>query len=175
MLPIRLLVRTTALTIALAALSACTTMVQNIPPGSPMATAESQYGRPNFTCARPNGVQRAIWTQQPLGQYAWGTDVTPDGRVVRMESILTDEHFKLLADGTEWTAQRVQCEFGPPARIEQVGLPSVREVVWSYRYRQDTVWNSLMYVYLGRDGQRVTRFHPGPDPMYDEDRFGWGW
>jgi len=23
---------------------------------------------------------------------------------------------------------------------------------------------------MGRDGRQVTRFHPGPDPMYDEDR-----
>ncbi len=29
-----------------------------------------------------------------------------------------------------------------------------------------------MYVYLGRNGDRVTHFHPGPDPMYDPDRFG---
>ncbi|WP_144640128.1 hypothetical protein [Bordetella genomosp. 13] len=172
MSPIRPLARCFALTAAVAALSACTTMVQDVPPGAPVATAEAQFGRANFSCTKPDGGQRAIWTQQPMGQYAWGTDVTPDGRVVRMEALLTDEHFKKLADGTEWTAQRVQCEFGPPARIDQVGMPSVREVVWAYRYRQESVWNSLMYVYMGRDGTRVTRFHPGPDPMYDDDKFG---
>ena len=68
------------------------------------------------------------------------------------------------------TAQQVQCEFGPPADISGVGLPSVRETVWAYRYKQSGVWNSPMYVYMGRDGNLVTRFHPGPDPIYDEDR-----
>jgi hypothetical protein len=28
-------------------------------------------------------------------------------------------------------------------------------------------------VYMGRDGNKVTHFHPGPDPMYDDDRFMW--
>jgi len=154
----------------LAALSACTTMVQDVPPGTPLATVQAGYGQPNFGCTRPDGTRRVIWTQQPLGQYAWGSDLTADGRVVRMEAILTDEHFARLKEGS-WTAEQVQCEFGPPASVREVGLPSVREVVWAYRYRQDQVWNSLMYVYLGRNGDRVTRFHPGPDPMYDDDRF----
>jgi len=155
---------------ALAALSACTSMVQEILPGTPLATAEARYGRPNFGCTRPDGSRRVLWTQQPLGQYAWGTDLTADDRVVRLEEILTDEHFARLREGV-WTADRVRCEFGPPATIRDVGLPSVREQVWAYRYRQDRVWNSLMFVYMGRDGDKVTRFHPGPDPMYDDDKF----
>src|SRR3546814_15109841 len=73
--------------------------------------------------------------------------------------MLTGAHLKVLAKGA-WTADQVRCEFGPPAQIDQVGLPSVRQVVWSYRYKQSGVWNSLMYVYIGRAGQCVTRFHP---------------
>ncbi|WP_233238452.1 hypothetical protein [Bordetella sp. LUAb4] len=157
-------------------------MAARVPPGAPLTQVEAEYGRPNFTCERTSpgpgpgreGGQRVIWTQQPLGQYAWGANVGPDGRIDRVERLLTDEHFKLLSDG-DWPADRVRCEFGPPAIIDQVGLPSVRQVVWSYRYRENDVWNSLMYVYMGRDGDRVTRHHPGPDPMYEEDRFGIGW
>ncbi|ARP96015.1 hypothetical protein [Bordetella genomosp. 13] len=164
-------VRLAALLAASAVLGGCTTMAQDVAPGSPLADAEAQYGPPNYTCTKPDGTRRAIWTQQPMGQYAWGTDVTPDGRVVRMEALLTDEYFRRLGQG-EWTAERVQCEFGPPARVDGVGLPSSRQIVWAYRYRQESVWNSLMYVYMGRDGTRVTRYHPGPDPMYDDERFG---
>jgi len=164
----------------LAALAGCADMAAKVPPGAPLSQVEAEYGRPNFTCERTGpgpglaGGQRVIWTQQPLGQYAWGANVGPDGRIDRVERLLTDEHFKLLSDG-DWPAERVRCEFGPPAIIDQVGLPSVRQVVWSYRYRENDVWNSLMYVYMGRDGDRVTRHHPGPDPMYEEDRFGMGW
>ncbi|MCD0501495.1 hypothetical protein [Bordetella petrii] len=155
---------------AVGALAACVNPAK-LPPDSPLADVSAQIGQPNFSCPMAGGGQRVIWTQQPYGQFAWGAHVGPDGRVDQVVPVLTDANFKRLATGT-WTAEQVRCEFGPPADISQVGLPSVREVVWSYRYKQSGVWNSLMYVYLGREGDRVTRFHPGPDPMYDED---WRW
>jgi hypothetical protein len=157
--------RVAALTL-LAALAGCADMAQRTPPGSALVQVESQYGKPNFTCRLPNGSERVIWTQQPLGQYAWGANVAPDGKIDRVERLLTDEHFRVLSEGV-WTAERLRCEFGPPARIDTVGLPSVRQVVWSYRYRENDSWNSLMYVYMGREGDQVTHHNPGPDPMYE--------
>ncbi|ANY17313.1 hypothetical protein [Bordetella pseudohinzii] len=165
------LARALAVGAAVAVLAACAPMTQ-VPPGSPYASVVSQYGQPNFSCQLPDGRQRVIWTQQPMGQYAWGTNLTADGRIEQLEALLTDAHFKRLGEGV-WSAERVRCEFGPPAEIRETGLPSVRQVVWAYRYRESSVWNSLMYVYMGRDGQQVTRFHPGPDPMYEERDRGW--
>lgn len=153
---------------ALALLAACSNMAQ-MPPGTPLYQVEAKYGKANFSCQDANG-QRLIWTQQPYGQYAWGTHVDAAGNTDRIQPLLTDEHFRLLASGT-WTADKVRCEFGPPAEISTVGLPSSTQIVWSYRYRQAGAWNSLMYVYFGSDGERVTRFHPGPDPMFDRDNF----
>ena len=72
-----------------------------------------------------------------MGQYAWGTRTTPDGKVGKIDQILTDEHFRVLDEGT-WTAEQVLCEFGPPAEREMVGMPSVAQMVWSYRYRQES-------------------------------------
>lgn len=162
--------RLAAAAAAVAALAACTNMTQT-PPGSPLVDVEARYGQPNFSCDRADGSRRVIWTQQPYGQYAWGANVDTNGRIDRVDLVLSDAYFKRLGTGA-WTAEQVRCEFGPPADISQVGLPSVREVVWAYRYKESGVWNSLMYVYLGKNGDRVTRFHPGPDPMYDDD---WLW
>ncbi|MBR8653523.1 hypothetical protein KDH83_09425 [Achromobacter sp. Marseille-Q0513] len=156
---------------ALLALSACANLAQ-VAPGTPLADVQARFGRPNFECPQANGGRRVIWTQQPMGQYAWGANVGADGKVDRVLPLLTDPHFKVLETGT-WSPDRVRCEFGPPARIDEAGLGEKREVVWSYRYKENSVWNSLMYVYMGRDGSGVTHFHPGPDPMYDEDRFMW--
>ncbi|MGB5807014.1 hypothetical protein, partial [Castellaniella sp.] len=119
-------------------------------------------------CVDRQGHDRAVWSRQPLGQYAWGATVDAQGRVQKVEPILTDEHFQILKQGT-WTANQVRCEFGPPAIIDTAGLPNVRQIVWSYRYKQDHVWNSLMYVFMGPAGDQVTKFHPGPDPMYIYD------
>lgn len=150
-------------------LAACTSMA-DIPAGTPLHQVESKYGKPNYSCPAQNGGQRLIWSMQPMGQYAWGTNVDAAGNTDSVQSLLTDEHFRLLASGT-WTPEQVRCEFGPPAKVETVGLPSSTQIVWSYRYRQSGAWNSLMYVYFGIDGTKVTRFHPGPDPMYDPDNF----
>ncbi|HUH59210.1 MAG TPA: hypothetical protein VL001_03955 [Candidimonas sp.] len=155
--------------VPLAMLAACANMAET-PPGAPLHEVEARFGQPNFSCPGDNGTQRLIWTQQPSGQYAWGTNVDPSNRIDRMVPLLTDEHFRVLASGV-WTQDRVRCEFGPPAQISTVGLPSVRQLVWSYRYRQSKTWNSLMHVYFGQDGAQVTRFHPGPDPMFDRENF----
>lgn len=153
--------------LALSVLGACANMTDT-PPGTALAQVQAKFGAPNFSCPMPSGGKRVIWTQQPAGQYAWGAHVDSAGNIDRIERLLTNQHFRVLASGV-WTPEKVLCEFGPPARRETVGLPSVQEVVWSYRYLESDAWNSLMYVYFGHDGQRVTHFHPGPDPAYDPE------
>lgn len=154
--------------IALACLGACANMTQT-PPGTPISQVEAKYGQPNYTCPLANGGTRMIWSRQPFGQFAWGTNVDDSGHVDEVKQLLTDQHFQVLSHGT-WTPQQVLCEFGPPAIKDGVGLPGDIKIVWSYRYLQSGVWNSLMYVYFGVDGSHVTHFHPGPDPMYEERR-----
>ena len=158
----------TALLPLLLALTGCAG-IASTPPGTPLAEVEAKFGKPTIACPLSNGGQRLVWSTQPMGQYAWGTRTTPDAKVGHIDQILTDEHFRVLDTGT-WTAEQVLCEFGPPAERGMVGMPSVAQMVWSYRYRQEGVFYSLMYVYLGKDGKQVTRYHPGPDPLYDPNK-----
>lgn len=143
-------------------------MDQLIHPGTPYTQVVARYGRPDLLCPLAGGGQRAVWTSQPMGHYAWGTDVDAEGRIGHMQALLTDQHFRSkLVIG--WTSGQVRCEFGPPAIIDGTGLPGRTAVVWSYRYLQDGVWNSLMYVYMGPNGDHVTSHNPGPDPAYEHD------
>ena len=84
---------------ALLALSACANLAQ-VAPGTPLADVQARFGRPNFECPQANGGRRVIWTQQPMGQYAWGANVGTDGKVDRVLPLLTDPHFKVLETGT---------------------------------------------------------------------------
>ena len=61
------LARTTLAAAALAGLAACANLAE-VPPGTPLANVETQFGRPNFECPQANGGRRVIWTQQPMGQ-----------------------------------------------------------------------------------------------------------
>ena len=148
----------------------CTTL-NDIKPGTPLAIVEQDFGRPNTVCDLPNNERRMVWSQQPMGHYAWATVVGADSQVGPMTQILTDNAFAKLGEGT-WTPEQVTCEFGPPMEIDKVGLPGDLQVVWSYRYRQYGVWYSLMYVFFGTDGKQVTKFFAGPDPMFMYDD-GW--
>jgi hypothetical protein len=45
--------------------------------------------------------------------------------------------------------------------------------VWSYRYRESGVWNSMMHVHFDQAGV-VRQMLNGPDPRYqDHDRDFW--
>jgi hypothetical protein len=151
-----------ALAGALIALAGCA-QLKSVPAGTPIAEVEKQFGKPTTICTNNDGTKRMIWSEQPMGQYAYGSFVSKEGNVVAMKQLLTDEHFAMLAQG-KWTDQQVTCEFGPPANTD--GVAKGHEIVWAYRYKQSGVWNSLMYVYMGADGKQVTHFHPGPDPLY---------
>lgn len=145
-------------------LGACATPA-DIPAGTPLSDVQARYGRGTVQCPLPSGGQRVVWSGQPMGQYAWATNVTPEGRVGQIEQILTDASFAHVETGT-WDVDRLLCTFGPPAERATVGLPGTRQLVWSYRYRQSGAWNSLMHFYLSPEGQ-VTRMHPGPDPLFE--------
>ncbi len=142
---------------------------QSVKPGMSVAEAVQKLGKPTTTCTRDDGTQRLIWTMQPYGQYAWGTNTTKQGTVVEMQQLLTDAHFQVLANG-KWTDQQVLCEFGEPAN--KYGIAKGNEIVWAYRYKQEGVWAEMVDVYRGQEGNLVSRFHPAPDPdtLGDGDR-----
>ncbi len=150
-------------------LGGCANMA-DIPPGTEMVTIESKFGQPTFVCELPDGTSRAIWSQQPYGQYAWATMVSPDGVAGPVEQILNDRTFEVLGEGV-WDSERVQCMFGPPADIYTVGIPGYVKRVWAYRYRQYEVWYSMMFVFFDPETDIVIEHYPGPDPMflYDDD------
>lgn len=150
-------------------LSACAN-ITDMPAGSSLAQVTTEFGNPNHVCSYDNGNSRVVWSQQPLGQYAYGANVDADGNIDEIIPIFTNANFNQLSQG-KWDAERVECEFGKPAEKGTVGLPSVRQTVWSYRYKESGAWNSLMHIYFDRETGLVTKHHPGPDPMYERERF----
>lgn len=147
------------------ALGGCA-QLQSTKHGTPVADVIKQFGKPTTVCRNQDGTERLVWSQQPFGHVAWGTNTTKDNTVGSFTQVLTDTHFDLLKTGT-WSDERVRCEFGPPASID--GIAKGNEKVWSYRYMQSSVWYSMMYVYMGPKGNLANRHHPGPDLMYLRD------
>ncbi len=155
---------------ALAALSTGCAQIATVKPGTSLATVEKQFGMPSTLCSAADGTKRAVWSQQPLGEFAFATTIGVDYRVSEFEQVLTDKSFNQLGSGV-WTPERVRCTFGPPENISSVGLPGLVRTVWSYRYRQNGVWYSLMYVFFDKDTNTVNQYFAGPDPMFEYGDF----
>lgn len=81
----------------------------------------------------------------------------------------TDAAFAAIAIGKD-TQHTVRATFGPPDETTYLALRDLQ--VWSYRYRQQDVWYSMMHIHFDRNGI-VRELQSGPDPERDEHHFGW--
>lgn len=99
----------------------------------------------------------------PMGQFTWMARIGADGRLVSYEQVLTGEKFATIKID-EATKEDVLRAIGRPAEKSAVAMKNYE--VWSYRYKEAKVWNSLMHVHFDRQGI-VRQMLNGPDPLYD--------
>jgi hypothetical protein len=161
-------IKTVALSALLAlSLFGCAQMFRQPPPaGAPLAEVTAALGQPNAVYPGPDGGQILEYRGQPMGQFQHMAYIGPDGRLVSYEQVLTSENFgKVKVD--HWTKDDILRHFGRPAETSAVGFHHYE--VWSYRYKEAGVWNSMMHVHFDQQGV-VRQMLNGPDPMYD-DRF----
>jgi len=158
-----------ALVAATAALSlgGCAALVRPAPPpGATLAEVTAQLGQPNAVYREPDGGQDLEYRGQPMGQFQYMARIGPDGRLIVYEQVLTDASFaKVKIDHT--TKDEILRMFGQPAEVSRVYAHNYE--VWSYRYKESGVWNSMMSVNFDEHGI-VRQMLNGPDPRYD-DRF----
>jgi hypothetical protein len=146
-------------------LSACAPMLRQAPPaGAPLAEVTAKLGRPDAIYPEPDGDQVLEYRGQPMGQFQYMARIGPDGRLVAYDQVLTSENFaKVKVD--QWTKDDILRHFGRPAEVTGVYYHNYE--VWSYRYKEAGVWNSLMSVHFDQQGV-VRQMLNGPDPMFDE-------
>jgi hypothetical protein len=148
-------------------LSACAPMLRDAPPpGAPLAEVTAKLGQPTAVYPEPDGGRVLEYRGQPMGQFQWMARIGPDGRLVSWQQVLTSENFaRVQVDRS--TRDDILRMFGRPAEVSRVGFHNYE--VWSYRYKEAGVWNSMMHVHFDERGI-VRQMLNGPDPMYD-DRF----
>jgi hypothetical protein len=153
-----------ALVLTALSLSACAVFRQPPPPGAPLAQVVAALGQPDASYPEPDGGQLLEYRGQPMGQFQHMARIGPDGRLVSWEQVLTSENFgKVKVD--HWTKDDILRHFGRPAEVSRVGFHNYE--VWSYRYKEAGVWNSMMHVHFDQQGV-VRQMLNGPDPMYDD-------
>ena len=135
-------------------------------PGEPLAAVTAKLGQPTAVYPLPDG-QELEYAKGPYGQQTYMAQFGPGGRLRSFEQVLTGEKFATIKLNSA-THQDVLRIVGRPAETSRVHLNNYE--VWSYRYKEAGVWNSMMHVHFDEAGI-VRLMQNGPDPMYDERRF----
>jgi hypothetical protein len=154
-----------AIALALAlALPACAPLVQRTPAvGTPLADVTARLGKPDAVYPTPDGGQVLESRGQPMGQFQHMARFRPDGRLLSYEQVLTTEQFARVQVGY-WNKDDILRHFGRPAEVSRERVNG--DEVWSYRYKEKGVWDSLMNITFTKPGV-VRRMENTPDPVLD--------
>jgi hypothetical protein len=107
----------------------------------------------------------------PWGQKTYMARIGQNGKVKSFEQVLTTQKFASIKIG-EATKADVLRTIGAPSETSYLPLSDLE--VWTYPYKENDVWNSMMHVHFDRSGI-VRKMLNGPDPRYDPDsRFPFG-
>jgi len=160
-------IKTTAALALILSLSACAPIIRRTPPpGAPLAEVTAKLGKPNAVYQEADGSQIFEYTGQPMGQFQYMARIGADGRMLSYEQVLTDEKFAAI-EANRWNKDDVLRHFGHPAQVVRSRLDEGE--IWSYRYKEKGVWDSLMNVDFNGRGV-VLRTFTSADPVLD-DRF----
>lgn len=102
----------------------------------------------------------------PWGQRTYMARVSPDGRVISFEQVLTTQKFASIKVG-DASKDDVLRTVGSPSETSYLSLTDLE--VWSYPYKENGIWNSVMHVHFDRTGI-VRKMLNGPDLRFDPDR-----
>jgi hypothetical protein len=148
----------------LATLAGCALMTNPPVAGTTESEIVAQLGRP--TASYQDGNNKLLeYAHGPAGQQTYMARIGTDGKLISYEQVLTAERFGTIKIG-EASKDDVLHAIGTPSETSYLSLPKLE--VWSYRYKESGVWNSMMHVHFDQAGI-VRKLQNGPDPLYDHD------
>ena len=147
-------------------LAGCAGMMRTTPSvGDPVATVTAKYGKPTAVYATGAGKELE-YTNGPMGQTTWMAHIDADGKLTSFEQVLTEQKFAMIKVGNA-TKEDVLRTIGRPG--EQSHVAQNNYEVWTYRYKENGVWNSMLQVHFDKDGV-VRLMENTPDQMFKSMR-----
>jgi hypothetical protein len=157
--------RSLLITFLMALCSACSIFqTVTFDPGTPEAEVIAKLGSP--TNRFQVGDEHLLeYAKGPWGQRTYMARFDANGKLISYEQVLTTQKFSTIKIG-ESTKADVLHTVGAPSETSFLPLPGLE--VWSYPYKQDNVWNSMMHVHFDKAGI-VQKMLNGPDPNFEPD------
>jgi hypothetical protein len=136
--------------------------------GASEADVIARLGAP--THRYPDGKDQVLeYANGPWGQTTYIARIGADGRLASYQQVLTTEKFATIKVG-EANKESVLRTIGAPSERVYLRLPQLE--VWSYPYKENGAWDSVMHVHFDNAGI-VRKMENGPDMRRDPDsRFG---
>lgn len=119
------------------------------PGKSTEADVRQALGQPARIHDAPGGLRQLAFPSGPEGTQTHMAFVAADGRLVRLDQVLTEENFARLSPGTT-TAAEVERLIGPPWRT--MDFPNKGATAWDYVFRDIGGYVVDFSVMVGRDG-----------------------
>lgn len=119
---------------AAAVLAGCTVLAfARLEPGkSSEAEVRQALGEPVRVYTDPNGTRQLVYPRGPEGRQTYMAFLAPDGRLVRLDQVLTEDHFRRIAVGST-NGEQLESLIGPPWR--KIPFPNLRQVAWDYVFQ----------------------------------------
>lgn len=125
----------------------------------------AKFGQPTSVYADPGG-ELLEYATGPMGQHTWMARLDAGGKLARFDQVLGSEHFgRLRIDHS--TKDAVLRTVGRPGERSAVHAHDLE--VWSYRYKESGVWNSMMHLHFDNAGV-LRQMVNAQDPMFEEKR-----
>ncbi|MDB5762116.1 MAG: outer membrane protein assembly factor BamE [Herminiimonas sp.] len=152
--------RILSISLLLATLNSCATWgTGSVSAGLPEPDVIARLGRP--THVYQDGQSHLLeYMNGPFGQTTYMARIGPDGKLVSYEQVLTLQKFGSIKFG-EARGEDVLKTVGAPS--ETTYFPLVGLDAWSYPYKENNVWDSMMAIYFDKAGV-ARRMENGPDP-----------
>lgn len=149
--------------LVLANLNSCATLgLGPVHPGQTEAEVISRLGTP--THVYQDGSSRLLeYMHGPMGQTTDMARIGPEGKLVSYQQVLTLRMFGTITLG-ESDKEKVLRTVGAPSDTRFYALSQLE--AWSYPFKENGVWDSLMSVYFDKAGI-VRKLQNGPDPKYE--------
>lgn len=147
----------------LISLAGCASMrAPTLTPGQSEAEVISALGAPSARYQDGNDSILA-YVHGPWGQQTYMARLDASQHLKSYEQVLTTQKFATVKIGTT-NQETILHTFGKPAETSYLSLSDL--TVWTYRYKESGVWDSMMHVHFDRNGI-VQKMLNGPDTWLD--------
>lgn len=133
-------------------------------PGATQADATARMGQPTGRHALAGGGERLEFARGPAGRHTFMLDFGSDGKLTRIEQVLTEANFLQIEVGM--SADEVRKRIGRPGRVTL--LTRQQHELWWYTF--DSPFCLVFTVSIDRDG-KVAEFGNLPDPRCEGGLF----